>query len=326
MTLRRRRRPNVVPKRRKSDDPSLALDRALMQLLPKEDIATSARLVPALRAAGFDAATAQSIASVRDAVQGYRYGPPGRGITPDALALEQALGWLRDAMASRPSGVVALLLLCVVSLSPAQASPDSLYAAGALSRAEEGFQGAIATSPRDPALWYGLGASRYRQGDDGGAAAAWITALRLAPRDGTIRRALLLTPPPDQASAARRSVPPFTAAELLLVAGICWLAGWGLLLVSERKVRRFAPVLLVLGVVVGIAAGATYWWDRRPIALAVSDTPLRTSPHGRATAIRMLPSGSAVFVEREQSGWVLVRGAGKELGWLPRSAIAPAGE
>jgi hypothetical protein len=42
--------------------------------------------------------------------------------------------------------------------------------------------------------------------------------------------------------------------------------------------------------------------------------------------IRTLPSGSAVVVEREQQGWVLVRGAGKELGWLPRAAIAPAGE
>ncbi len=326
MSLRRRRRPKPVPTRRKSDDPSLALDRALMQLLPKEDIATPERLVPALRAAGFDAATAQAIASVRDAVQGHRYGPPGSDMAPDSQALDRALAWLRDAMASRPAGVIAMLMFCVVSLSQAQMTPDSLYAAGALSRAEQGFHEEIAKSPRDPALWYGLGAARYRQGDDGGAAAAWITALRLAPRDGTIRRALLLTPPPDQASAARRSVPPFTAAELLLVAGLCWLAGWALLLASQRKVRRFAPVLLVLGVVVGASAGATYWWDRRPIALAVEDTPLRASPHGRATMIRMLPSGSAVFVEREQPGWVLVQGAGKELGWLPRSAIAAAGE
>jgi hypothetical protein len=297
-----------------------------MQLLPKEDIATAERLVPALRSAGFDAGTAQAIASVRDAVQGHRYGPPGSDIAPDSAALDQALGWLRDAMASRPAGVVALLMLCVMSVSQAQMTPDSLYAAGALSRAEQGFHAEIAKSPRDPALWYGLGAARYRQGDDGGAAAAWITALRLAPRDGTIRRALLLTPPPDQASAARRSVPPFTAAELLLLAGLCWLAGWGLFLAPERKVRRFAPVALVLGVAMGVIAGATYWWDRRPIALAVSDTPLRTSPHGRATAIRMLPSGSAVFVEREQAGWVLVQGASKELGWLPRSAIVRAGE
>ncbi len=54
VSLRRRRRPRSVPTRRKSDDPSLALDRALMKLLPREDIATSERLVPALRAAGFD--------------------------------------------------------------------------------------------------------------------------------------------------------------------------------------------------------------------------------------------------------------------------------
>jgi len=162
--------------------------------------------------------------------------------------------------------------------------------------------------------------------EDGAAAAAWLTALRLAPRDGTIRRALLLTPPPDQASAAQRSVPPFTASEALLLAGLCWVTGWLLLLVQPRRLRRWAPVALVLGVVMGIASGATWWWDHRAIALAVSDTPLRSSPHGKATMIRPLPSGSAVVVEREQQGWALVRGAGKELGWLPRSAIAPAGE
>ena len=326
VSLRRRRRPRPVPTRRKSDDPSLALDRALMQLLPREDIATSARLVPALRAAGFDVPTAEAIASLRDAVQGHRYGPPGRGRAPDARALDTALGWLRDAMASRPAGLVALLLFGVVSVSAAQVPPDSLYAAGALSRAEEGFQKAITRSPRDPALWYGLGAARYRQGEDGAAAAAWLAALRLAPREGTIRRALLLTPAPDQTSAARRSVPPFTAAESLLIAALCWVAGWGLYLGQERRTRRFAPVLVVFGVVTGAIAVATHWWDRRPLALAVADTPLRTSPHGRATMIRMLPSGSAVVLEREQPGWVLVRGAGKELGWLPRSAIAPAGQ
>ena len=326
LSFRRKHRPRVVPARRKSDDPALALDRALMKLLPREDIATSARLVPALRAAGFDVETAQAIAALRDAVQGHRYGPPGARTAPDSQAVERALGWIRDVLGSRPAGIVALLLLCAVSASPAQVPPDSLYAAGALSRAEEGFRRAIAKSPGDPALWYGLGAARYRQGEDGAAAAAWLTALRLAPRDGTLRRALLLTPPPDQASAAQRSVPPFTASEALLLAGLCWVAGWLLLLVQQRRIRRWAPVALVLGVVMGVASAATWWWDHRAIALAVSDTPLRSSPHGKATMIRTLPSGSAVVVEREQQGWALVRGAGKELGWLPRSAIAPAGE
>src|SRR4029079_2277858 len=106
-----------------------------------------------------------------------------------------------------------------------------------------------------------------RQGEDGAAAAAWLTALRLAPRDGTIRRALLLTPPPDQSSAAQRSVPPFPASEALLLAGLCWVTGWLLLLVQPRRLRRWAPVALVLGVVMGIASGATWWWDHRAIAL-----------------------------------------------------------
>ena len=326
LSVRRKHQPRSVPARRKSDDPALALDRALIRLLPREDIATSARLVPALRATGFDVETAQAIAALRDAVQGHRYGPPGRSSAPDSQAVERAIGWIRDALVSRPAGTAVLLLLCAVSISQAQVTPDSLYAAGALSRAEVGFQRAIGLSPGDPALWYGLGAARYRQGEDGAAAAAWLTALRLAPRNATIRRALLLTPPPDQSSASQRSVPPFTASEALLLAGLCWVAGWALFLVSQRRIRRFAPVALVLGLVLGAVSAATWWWDHRAIALAISDTPLRSSPHGRAAMIRTLPSGSAVVVEREQQGWVLVRGAGKELGWLPRAAIAPAGE
>ena len=325
VTRQRRRRPVKIPARRRSDDPALALDRALMRLLPREDIATSERLIPALRAIGFDAEAAASISAVRDRVQGHRYGPPQAGIAPDADAVERALSNLRVAMASRPIGTVALLLLLLASSASAQVVPESLYVAGALNRAEEGFQSAIARSPRDPALWYGLGAARYRQGDDGAAAAAWLTALRLAPRDGTVRRALLLTPPPDQSSASQRSVPPFTATEALMLAALCWIAGWGLLF-RPWSIRKYAPVLLVLAAVSGAASLATWWWDRRPIALAIADTPLRTSPHGKATMNRMLPSGSAVVVQRELQGWVLVRGSGKELGWLPRAAIAPAGE
>src|SRR4029077_855536 len=114
--------------------------------------------------------------------------------------------------------------------------------------------------------------------------------------------------------------------EALLLGGLCWLAGWALFLTQQRRIRRFAPVAMVLGLALGIIAGATWWWDHRAIALAISDTPLRSSPHRRATMIGTLPSGSAVVVEREQQGWVLVRGAGKELGWLPRTAIALAGE
>jgi hypothetical protein len=323
--FRQRRRPPKVMTRRRSDDPALALDRALKQLLPREDIATRERLIPALRGVGLDERVASEIASLRDAVQGYRYGPEGSLPAPPDGTLTQALTWLRDAAMQRPVHLgILLAILMAAPLGARQLSPDSLYAAGALSRAEAGYVTALKISPHDPALWYGLGAARYRQGQDGGAAAAWLTALRLSPRDGTIRRALLLTPPPDQSSAARRSVPPFTGSEAFLLCITCWLTGCAFLLVP--RVRQYAPGLMLLGIVAGALAASTWWWEQRPIALAIEDTPLRAAPHGRAPAIRTLPSGTAVLMEREQPGWVLVRAGGSEQGWLPRTSVAPVGE
>ena len=112
LSVRRKHQPRSVPARRKSDDPALALDRALIRLLPREDIATAARLVPALRATGFDVETAQAIAALRDAVQGHRYGPPGRSSASDAVkggTLRcDALDWSGGGVSSRARRIVAL--------------------------------------------------------------------------------------------------------------------------------------------------------------------------------------------------------------------------
>lgn len=325
LSWRRRTHHPKPPARRRSDVPELALDRALHRLLPREDVASTERLVPALRAAGLTDEAARSVAQLRDQLQGHRYGPPGRGDAPDQQALDAALARLREALSSRP---VRMAVLCLLLASPAiaqrQLPAESLYAVGALSGAAQGFQAALKQSPDDPALWYNLGAARYRQGEDGAAAAAWLTALRLSPRNPTVRRALLLTPPPDQTSAGRRSVPPISASEMLLIAACCWLGAWGL--IAWRRHSRLVPLLFLFAVVSLSGAVITRWWNQRPLGLVATDTPLRAAPHGRAAGIRTLPSGTALLIEKQQADWVLVRGSGDEQGWLPRASVAQVGE
>ncbi len=345
VTWRRRTHVPVVPARRASDDPELSLDRALASLVGRSDLAAPDQLVPALRASGLTDQQAREVAALREQVQRHRYGPAGSGaLSRDAF--DQALALLRAVRASRPMRIL-LVLLALAGQARAQAAPpESLYAAGALSRAAAAYEAALAAAPRDPALWYNLGASRYRLGEDGAAAAAWLTALRLAPRNGTVRRALLLTPPPDQVSAGRRSVPPLSGAEMMLVALLAWGAAWGLIawraaapaveqVPARRRPQRAARtgrrgariviVLLLLAVLASAAAFGTWSWNRRPLALVATDTPLRMAPHGRAAAVRPLAAGTAVLVEREIPGWALVRGGGEERGWLPATAVATVG-
>ena len=96
-----------------------------------------------------------------------------------------------------------------------------------------------------------------------------------------------------------------------------------------HEAKPLAPqkhVFLELAVAGEVAAVCSSPIGQRPVALAIEDTPLRASPVGRAPAIRTLPSGAAVLVEREQPGWVLVRAGGSEQGWLPRASVAPIGK
>src|SRR2546422_10445793 len=67
-------------------------------------------------------------------------------------------------------------------------SAEALYAAGALRAAADSFAARAAAEPRTAAHWYNVGATLYRAGADGKAAAAWAVAARLAPRRSEERR------------------------------------------------------------------------------------------------------------------------------------------
>src|SRR5436189_6342694 len=103
---------------------------------------------------------------------------------------------------------------------------EALYDSGDLRTASDSFAVRAAGELRVPAHWYNLGATLYRAGADGKATAAWVRAVRLAPRDPLVRRARELLPAPDAASEALLTTGLATPGEWALAAGLCWVAVW----------------------------------------------------------------------------------------------------
>lgn len=318
-----------------------ALDRLLASLVPSAATRAGDGLPAALRAAGVAEPLVARTVAVRDRLLAQRYGP-GTGtesaaLADEALAVAAELGSShrsRRARRSAPATALGLALLVAVPISAAAAQsgsaaaaqsgrpdPMSLYAQGSVRAAAEGFAQQAAANPDDPAHWYNLGAAWYRAGDDARAAAAWIKAARLAPRDGTIRRALRLVPSPDPDTARRTRALPLTPPELALIAGLCWLAGWTVLLLRPSAARG-GGALLAGALVFGIGAALAAREQSRPLAIVLDAAELRRSPHHRAPAIAPVAEGSAVRPIRREGGWTLAEAPDARQGWLPLDVLS----
>ena len=308
----------------------LDLDALVRALVPDPDLRFGAGLAAAVRAAGADAELASRVATLRERLHARRYGP-GAVIADDpALATEVRDVLLRlggSLRGRRARGIsVALVLLAVFggALDAQTPAPEQLYESGSLRAAAEGFSLRAAEQPAVAANWYNLGAAYYRLGAPGRAAAAWLRARRLAPREGAIRRAFVLTPPSDATSARWTWSPPVTPQELLLVGGVLWIAGWLGWVIRPRLRERWLVLLFFSGCSVLAGLGLSAWY-RVPLAVVLDDAALRVSPHGRAPVLSPLEGGSAVRIVGHAQGWVLVRAPGAREGWLPDEAVAAVG-
>jgi hypothetical protein len=304
------------------------LDALIRELVPDPDQRSRAGLAAAVRAAGADVETATRVAAVREQLMARRYGPSELTVYDDVLEteVEELVHRLGGSLRGWHGGVVRVILLlslCNGSLAAQAPAPEGLYEAGALRAAADGFTRRAELEPGVAAHWYDLGAAYYRLGAKGRAAAAWVRARRLAPREPTIVRALRLTPPPDAASARLVWSPPVTPEELLLLGALAWIAGWVGWILRPRLRDRWT-VLLVLAAVAALGGFGLRAWYRRPIAVVLDQTTLRLSPHGRAPAVGPLEAGGAVQMLRHDRGWVMVR-AGSARGWVASDAIAAIG-
>ncbi|HET8622830.1 MAG TPA: BatD family protein [Gemmatimonadales bacterium] len=327
--LRARRRP-ARPAAPAPDAATLEgeVEALVRTLAPNAEALGDGGLIAALRAAGLEQESAARLVLVRDRLRELRYGPSGDPITPDlAREARQLLETLRTDASRRRATLAASLVIALIGggAGPdqmvAQApSPARLYAAGSLHAAASGFLRELERDPRDPATWYNLGATYYRLGLDGRAAAAWLQAHRLAPRDRTVNRALSLVPPPETASASRLWIPPVSWPELALVAIPLWVAGWALLIWRPRR-RDIGVALALLGALCATAAVVLRIREERPVAILLSGTPLQLSPHERAPTIAPLEAGTAVGLVRREPHWSMVNAPGGRLGWVPTDSM-----
>jgi hypothetical protein len=305
------------------------LDALVRALVPDPDRRSGAGLAAAVRAAGADAELASRVAAARERLLARRYGPTAGLAGDPALVgevreLVQRLGGSLRGWSAR--GAVILLALAAGSrgLEAQAPSPESLYEHGSLNAAAEGFSRRAEAAPSVPAHWYNLGAAYYRLGLPGRATAAWLQAARLAPRNSEIQQALRLVPPADVISSRWAWVAPVTPEELLLLGMLGWAVGW-LGWVLRPRIRERWTVLLIFGALAVAAGLGLRAWYRRPVAVVLERSTLRLSPHGLAPIVVPLESGSMVRVLRRSPGWLLVRAAGAQDGWVPDEAVAAVG-
>jgi hypothetical protein len=301
------------------------LDAALLAL-GANGAAERVTLVRDLRAAGADAALADRVVAVLGRLGAERFAPTGGGVPRALLEEVRAVVGVLERLGRRGrigarAGAIILVLTLAAPLTGQQVPAERLYETGAFRSAMEGYHARAETTPEVVANWYGLGASAYRLGEDGTAAAAWIRAARLAPRSRALARALLLVPAPDPMTATWRGVLPVTGEELFLAATLLWLVTWGGVAVSRRWRGRW----MVVGSGALLALLAAGWVARdggAPLGLVAVSAPLRVSPHGRAPGSRELPVGTAVRPTGARADWTLVRAATGEVGWIPTAQVA----
>jgi hypothetical protein len=128
-------------------------------------------------------------------------------------------------------------------------------------------------------------------------------------------------PPPDATTARRTRILPLTPAELALVAGLCWFAGWTVLLLRPAA-RRGAAALLAVALTFGVGAALAARSYARPLAIVLAPAELRRSPHHRAPSIAPVEPGAAVRPLTRSAGWLLAEGGDEQRGWLPLDALS----
>ncbi len=284
-------------------------------------------LAAALRAAGLESGTVQALLHLRSMLRERRYAPAQEGHDAEIVSRWEALraqlsGGGRRRRVSH--GLLSAVLLGLIAGGAAAQSPsaEALYESGSLAAARAAFAARADAQPEVAAHWYNLGAVDYRLGAAVQASAEWHRALRLAPRNASIRQALQLTPPPDPVSAGRLWTAPVTPSEVALVALLLWVVAWVGYLVRPTPAARWAWV----GAVALLLGAGAIWLEHRyrePVDLVLEAVPLRVSPHGRGSALAALDEGQALVRLRSQRGWNLVRDPSGRLGWVPATSVAP---
>lgn len=326
------------------------LDRAFRAALAERLDDSTLRAAPAdhirfaVEAAGVEPRRAGGAAALVARLERARYSPDSPGPAEAAryaLAAEQLLGELEKtrprrsgvAAASRLLPVLACaaaVLIAVFAIRAVAGPPDAdgggefragvaAYATGEYEEAAERFRTVVERRPRDAHAWYNLGNAHFRLGRRGPAMHAWLHAIRLAPRDGGVRRNLIRAAVPAASLDYARPWPPASADELRFLLAALWLLGSSLLLAGVLRRTRWprrvgvlalAPAVLIAGL---LATDHT----REPAFVTIADdAALRAAPIHRARTLRDLPPGTVLRRETARGDWLRVTAPGGARGWI----------
>jgi hypothetical protein len=272
---------------------------AVRSLVPDADDRREERLAASLREAGLDVAMSRDAARAYHQIATGRF-DPSRPASPESLDLEAARILEHWPVRLRRQGawLLAIVALAVVPPSAlAQPTPDTLGVRG----------------------WYAEGTRAYQAGQDARAAADWIVARRLAPRNPEVRTAWVRVARLSRDLSDAGRVAPLTPAELLLLAGLCWAGGW---LAWSRRRSRIALLLFGTAVLGGLGAGVVAWWYARPLAVLTREAAMRQAPHGLAPESGRAAEFAVVEVVATRPGWRLVESPGGVRGWVPGAVLA----
>lgn len=320
--IRRGRRTTLTVRRSSIADPEAELRAALGTPVD----AGQDHIVAALRLRGVPREDAEHVHRWLSAVGRRRYGPSKLDIPEPPPVFAQVMVRLRTPVAM-------LVLLCAALPLHAQREDGiARFAGGDYPGAARAFAADAHAAPLAAGVWRDLGAARWMAHDDDvGAAAAWLTALALAPRDPLLRAdwAAATAIPADV--RGRAPTIPLSRDELLLAALVLWLGAWAAAFAGWRRTAWIVGTSCAASLLVA----ATRWQVERPgQGLITANTILRISPHPATTAVGELSMWSSVRVERRLDGWVLVGGqinapgsvaAVAVEGWIPAASIAPIG-
>ncbi len=205
------------------------------------------------------------------------------------------------------------------------------YHSGRFEEAAAGFEAYATSTPGDVAGWYNAGNARFQLGEYGRATAAWLSALRRAPRHDAPRHNLAVAGARPALVDAIRPAVPLNERERLLLSAFAWYlaaAALGLFMWRRRGWSMFAGACAVL-VAALVWAPALRAPDGR-VAVVVSTSPmsLRAEPARHGGSIGTLREGEGVLVRDARDSWLRVgrlAGGGEEAeaneGWLPREAV-----
>lgn len=288
----------------------------LRALLNEPADAGPERVAAALRHRGVPRSDAEQLHRWLVAVARRRYGPSG-GELPAAPAI------MKDVLRRlRRGGVAVWLLLLIAPHMSAQADEAAQrFHAGDYAGAAERFAAVVASTPAAEAAWRDLGSARWMNGDDPGAATAWLHALALDPRDPLLRDAWRRNTAIPAEVRDLAPIIPVSGDELWLAALVCWLLAWGVS--AMTRYRRVGVVLGLVALAAAGTAGMRWYQASRPRALLRNGEAYRVSPIPNAPELGSAPSWTLIEVARQHTGWVLAVMPDGRRGWLPEAAIAP---